>query len=103
MCPVMRFGRSVEVALVGSVRRCCTRSDEWHIMSFSTPPPCSLPCQNHGACGPLCSPAVEVGRNLLWARGARLAGRPYLARPQEIAADFDRRREHLILEIAVRQ
>ena len=29
------------------------------------------------------SPAVEVGRNLLWTRGARLAGRPYLARAAE--------------------
>jgi len=29
------------------------------------------------------APAVEVGRNLLWARGARLAGRPYLARAAE--------------------
>src|ERR1043166_1228953 len=26
------------------------------------------------------APAVEVGRNLLWARGATLTGRPYLAR-----------------------
>jgi len=29
------------------------------------------------------APAVEVGRNLLWARGAKLAGRPYLARAAE--------------------
>src|SRR2546425_10418720 len=26
-------------------------SAEWHIMSFSTPPPCSCPCQNHGMWG----------------------------------------------------
>src|ERR1043166_494532 len=29
------------------------------------------------------APAVEVGRNLLWARGAKLTGRPYLARAAE--------------------
>jgi len=29
------------------------------------------------------SPQVEVGRNLLWARGAKLTGRPYLARAAE--------------------
>src|SRR5258705_354231 len=28
-------------------------------------------------------PPVEVGRNLLWARGAKLTGRPYLARAAE--------------------
>jgi predicted dehydrogenase len=31
----------------------------------------------------LFSPQVEVGRNLLWARGAKLTGRPYLARAAE--------------------
>jgi predicted dehydrogenase len=29
------------------------------------------------------SPQVEVGRNLLWTRGAKLTGRPYLARAAE--------------------
>src|SRR5689334_23257821 len=29
------------------------------------------------------APAVEVGRNLLWARSAKIAGRPYLARAAE--------------------
>jgi predicted dehydrogenase len=29
------------------------------------------------------APPVEVGRNLLWARGAKLTGRPYLARAAE--------------------
>src|SRR6266436_5139656 len=29
------------------------------------------------------APQVEVGRNLLWARGAKLTGRPYLARAAE--------------------
>jgi predicted dehydrogenase len=29
------------------------------------------------------APAVEIGRRLLWARGASLAGRPYLARATE--------------------
>ncbi len=29
-------------------------------MSFSTPPPCNLPCQNHGMCGPLCSSAARA-------------------------------------------
>jgi predicted dehydrogenase len=31
----------------------------------------------------LFSPQVEAGRNLLWARGAKLTGRPYLARAAE--------------------
>jgi len=63
-------------------------------MSFKTPPPCSSPRQNHGACGPLCSSAAR----------ARY-GRPALARPaipQQRATRFDLRREQLILEIAVR-
>lgn len=31
----------------------------------------------------LFAPQVELGRNLIWARGARLTGRPYLARAAE--------------------
>jgi hypothetical protein len=29
------------------------------------------------------APPVEAGKNLLWARGAKLTGRPYLARAAE--------------------
>ena len=62
-------------------------------MSFSTPPPCRSPRQNHGMCGPPCSSAAR----------ARY-GRPASAAPraQTIGlAAFDGRREQLVLEIAV--
>src|SRR5688500_19220493 len=42
------------------VSRCLTTRAEWHIMSLSTPPPWSLPCQNHGMWGPLCSSAARA-------------------------------------------
>src|SRR6266540_1210536 len=60
MWPVTRTGRTVESGAPGFVRRCRTTSAEWHIMSFSTPPPCSCPCQNHGMWGPLCSSAARA-------------------------------------------
>ena len=44
----------------GSVNRCRMTSALWHIMSLSTPPPCSAPCQNHGMWGPLCSSAARA-------------------------------------------
>ena len=77
----------------GSVSRCRTSSAEWHIMSLSTPPPCSSPCQNQGACGPLCSSAAR----------ARY-GRPVVAAPRaqsSVASRLDLRREQLVLEVAV--
>ena len=77
----------------GWVSRCRTSSAEWHIMSLSTPPPCSSPRQNHGMCGPLCSSAAR----------ARY-GRPVVARaarPDQRAPCLDLRREELVLEVAV--
>src|SRR5204862_239067 len=58
MCPVTRTGRTVESGAPGWVSRWRTSNAEWHIMSFSTPPPCSAPCQNQGMWGPLCSSAA---------------------------------------------
>ena len=60
MCPVIRFGFTEASGVPGFVSRCRTTRAEWHIMSLSTPPPCSRPCQNHGMCGPLCSSAARA-------------------------------------------
>jgi hypothetical protein len=60
MCAETRTGRTVASGAPGFVRRCLTTSTEWHIMSFSTPPPCSSPRQNQGMCGPECSSAARA-------------------------------------------
>ena len=60
MRPVTPTGRTEERGAPGLVSRWRTTSTEWHIMSFSTPPPCSFPCQNQGMCGPLCSSAARA-------------------------------------------
>jgi hypothetical protein len=39
MWPVMRTGRTLDSDSPGFVSRWRTTSAEWHIMSFSTPPP----------------------------------------------------------------
>ena len=48
MWPVTRTGFTVESGSPGLVSKCLTTNAEWHIMSLSTPPPWSFPCQNHG-------------------------------------------------------
>ncbi len=78
MCAVTRTGFTVESGAPGFVSRCRTTSAEWHIMSFSTPPPCSSPRQNHGMCGPLCSSAARAryGRPVVAAPRAQSSSRP---------------------------
>ena len=44
----------------GLVSRKRPTSRLWHIMSFSTPPPCKSPCQNQGMWGPPCSSAARA-------------------------------------------
>ena len=60
MCPVTRRGRIDARGAPGAVKRCRTTSTEWQAMSFSTPPPCRSPRQNHGRWGPLCSSAARA-------------------------------------------
>ncbi len=78
MCAVIRRGRTEERGAPGWVSKCFTSSTEWHIISFSTPPPCKSPRQNHGACGPLCSSEARAryGRPVLAAPRAQILDRP---------------------------
>ena len=78
MCAVTCTGRTSDERLPGSVSRWRTTSAEWHIMSFSTPPPCSAPCQNQGMCGPPCSSAARAryGRPVVAAPRAQSSARP---------------------------
>ncbi len=78
MCPVTRTGFTVLSGSPGRVSRCRTTSAEWHIMSLSTPPPCSCPIQNHGLCGPLCSSAARAryGRPVVAAPRAQMSFLP---------------------------
>ncbi len=64
-------------------------------MSFSTPPPCRSPRQNHGRV----RAAVLFGR----ARQIRPSRERRAAGPDDGLAAFDGRREQLVLEIAVQQ
>ena len=78
MWAVTRTGRSDERGAPGWVSRWRTTSAEWHIMSLSTPPPCSSPRQNQGMCGPLCSSAARAryGRPVVAAPRAQISAWP---------------------------
>ena len=62
----------------GLVSRCRTTSAEWHIMSLSTPPPCSLPLPEPRH--------VRAAVLLGGAREVRTAGRRRAARPEQLRA-----------------
>ena len=60
ICADTFVGRMLCRGAPGFVSRKRHTSTLWHIMSVSTPPPCSSPRQNHGMCGPLCSSAARA-------------------------------------------